>query len=807
MGPDHIHNKMLTNLNSENQLALTHLINILFLSGYVPNVWKRATVVPLLKSGKDPSRTDSYRPISLTSCLAKVMERAINNRLHWYLDKNKYLPKCQTGFRKNCSTMDNIIKLESSIKSAFNHQKICTAVFLDLANAYPSTWITGITYKLTMMHVAGTMLRWLHHFLNDRKLQIKIGNTFSEERTTLKGVPQGCVLSPLLFNVMMSDFPQPPANCQSELFADDIEIHTITETKPEAENILQPFLYEIEDWARKWKLVFSIGKCASLTFSRRRSPQPTLKLNLMSSLIKEVKQYKFLGLIFDSKLSWEQHINEVNTCIQRRGNILKALTSKKTILSTPLLLRIYKALIRSKLDYGASALINIPNSRIDTLEKTQNQLLHIIFGCLKSTPKALLHIESDIPPVKIRWQMLAANYFLKLSNKPYNPAFKTIKCMKNFSGAWQIRSIPACIPSLKLIEKFQPNVFTLPHSNSPATAPIPPWKLFKIEIKLFPLSKTEAASNPSQTKIIFNKIIAPLNHPNHVIAYTDGSVHTSASSCAIYIPKLLIQDAWLLTKHTNIFNAELNAILQSLKALYSHDNFDEITIFSDSKSSIQAISNYRWDASPVITEIIQLIYNYREAGTNVTLYWIPSHCGIEGNCVADNLATSRTTALEGNILENELTSPEILNILKQKTFQTLLQQYKNCSSNLAITCRESLGPLSWHQHSRRNVQTSLFRLRSGHNRLNYFLAKWDKDSSPFCPHGCLEHENSQHVLLQCHYYNEPRKNLLSILSSNNIPPTLPTLLGLNTTIPKHTQEKIKSALVTFITQTELIKRI
>jgi hypothetical protein len=118
-----------------------------------------------------------------------------------------------------------------------------------------------------------------------------------------------------------------------------------------------------------------------------------------------------------------------------------------------------------------------------------------------------------------------------------------------------------------------------------------------------------------------------------------------------------------------------------------------------------------------------------------------------------------------------------------------------------------LGPLSWHQHSRRNVQTSLFRLRSGHNRLNYFLAKWDKDSSPFCPQGCLEHENTQHALLQCHYYNEPRKNLMSILSSNNIPPTLPTFLGLNTTIPKHTQDKIKSALVTFIIQTELIKRI
>jgi ribonuclease HI len=403
--------------------------------------------------------------------------------------------------------------------------------------------------------------------------------------------------------------------------------------------------------------------------------------------------------------------------------------------------------------------------------------------------------------------MLATNYFLKLSNKPFNPAFKAIKYMHKFSGAWQTRSIPACIPTLELVKKFKPNIFTLPISNSPATAPIPPWKLFKIESKLFPLSKTQAASNPSHTKIFFNKIIAPLNHPNHVIAYTDGSVHTSASPFAIYIPKLLIQEAWLLTKHNNIFNAELYAILHALKALSSHDNFDEITIFSDSKASIQAISNYRWDASPIISEIIQFIYNYREAGTNVTLHWIPSHCGIQGNCVADNLASSRATALEGNKLANELSSPEIVNIIKKETFYTLLQKYKNLSANLSVTCRDSLGPLPWHQHPRRNIQTSLLRLRSGHNKLNYFLDKWNRDISPYCPHGCLAHENTQQVLLECFSYNEPRKNLLSTLSSNNISPTLPTLLGLNSTIPKHTQEKIKSTLVTFIIQTELIKRI
>jgi ribonuclease HI len=140
-----------------------------------------------------------------------------------------------------------------------------------------------------------------------------------------------------------------------------------------------------------------------------------------------------------------------------------------------------------------------------------------------------------------------------------------------------------------------------------------------------------------------------------------------------------------LTKFTNIFNAELAAILQTLKILYSQDEMVEIVILSDSKSSIQAIINHRWEASPLISEIIQLIYNYRYAGCNVVLHWIPSHCGCPGNETADNLASDRASSLTGDTWTNSLSSQEILNALKQKAQQKLLTSFKTTSSNLAIT--------------------------------------------------------------------------------------------------------------------------
>jgi hypothetical protein len=121
--------------------------------------------------------------------------------------------------------------------------------------------------------------------------------------------------------------------------------------------------------------------------------------------------------------------------------------------------------------------------------------------------------------------------------------------------------------------------------------------------------------------------------------------------------------------------------------------------------------------------------------------------------------------------------------------------------------RISFGPLQWHLHPNRNIQTALFRLRSGHNKLNHCVAKWDSNVSPNCPHGCPEYENAHHVILHCHHFFEARSQLFSLLSANNIQPELPSILGLNGTIPKDIQEKIKSSLIAFIVNTELIRRI
>jgi hypothetical protein len=96
-----------------------------------------------------------------------------------------------------------------------------------------------------------------------------VDNNISPDRKLKRGVPQGCVLSPLLFNIM-TDFPNPDDGCEISLFSDEIEIHSTATTKWETESNLQKYLKKIEEWAKQWKLTFSVPKGIAVTFSRKK---------------------------------------------------------------------------------------------------------------------------------------------------------------------------------------------------------------------------------------------------------------------------------------------------------------------------------------------------------------------------------------------------------------------------------------------------------------------------------------------------------------------------------------------------------
>ncbi|KAG1677304.1 RNA-directed DNA polymerase from mobile element jockey [Nymphon striatum] len=139
-GPDSIHYQMLKHLPDCSLALILNIFNTIWITGAIPSSWLEATVIPIPKPGKDHTDPLNYRPIALTSCICKTMERMINCRLTYYLETNNILTRYQSGFRRQRSTIDHLVRFETLVREAFVRREHLAAVFFDLEKAYETTW-------------------------------------------------------------------------------------------------------------------------------------------------------------------------------------------------------------------------------------------------------------------------------------------------------------------------------------------------------------------------------------------------------------------------------------------------------------------------------------------------------------------------------------------------------------------------------------------------------------------------------------------------------------------------------------------
>ena len=194
-GPDDIHYQLLKHLPDPALQTLLDLLNDIWETGDLPSIWKLATVIPIPKPEKDHFDPSNYRPIALTSCVCKTMERMINDRLVWFLESNGLLSNIQCGFRQGRSTLDHLVRFESFIRNGFAKNEHVVSVFFDLEKAYDTTWKYGILKDLFDMGLKGRLPTFIENFLSDRNFKVKVNSTLSDPFEQEMGVPLGSILS------------------------------------------------------------------------------------------------------------------------------------------------------------------------------------------------------------------------------------------------------------------------------------------------------------------------------------------------------------------------------------------------------------------------------------------------------------------------------------------------------------------------------------------------------------------------------------------------------------------------------------
>ncbi|KAM7314374.1 hypothetical protein ISCGN_004158 [Ixodes scapularis] len=275
-GPDEIPYQALTNLTNDALEALLTWFNSIWDSGDVPEEWKVATVVPLLKPGKPPDKAESYRPISLTSCISKLFERLVQGRLRWYLEERTCLPECMTGFRKGLAAQDSILDLTSDLEENKNRRRNTVAVFLDVERAYDGVPPSTILRRLTEIGLTGKIQVFLANFLTGRKIQIQAEGAASSPRLLHRGLPQGSVLSPILFNMVVAplphSLPSTPLPVQVSIYADDICLWVTGIYTTQIHRSIQSAVQAVDTFLTKSGLSLSQDKTVWMPAGHERCP-------------------------------------------------------------------------------------------------------------------------------------------------------------------------------------------------------------------------------------------------------------------------------------------------------------------------------------------------------------------------------------------------------------------------------------------------------------------------------------------------------------------------------------------------------
>ena len=207
-------------------MVMLHIFNNIWIIGEFPLSWSEATIIPIPKPGKDPTDPGNYRPIALTSCVCKTFERIVNNRLVWFLEKNKLLTEFQSGFRKQRNTNDQLIRFESFVREGFVRREHVVSVFFDLEKAYDTTWKYGILRDLHKCGLRGRLPQLIGNFLANRYFRVRVGSCLSNSFNQEMGVPQGSILSVTLFILKINSIVKClPSHIKCSLYVDDFLIY------------------------------------------------------------------------------------------------------------------------------------------------------------------------------------------------------------------------------------------------------------------------------------------------------------------------------------------------------------------------------------------------------------------------------------------------------------------------------------------------------------------------------------------------------------------------------------------------------
>lgn len=377
-GPDTITYKLLKNLPRKTIVQLTHIVNGIILHQHFPTQWKSTIIVPIPKPGKNATNRESYRPISLVNSVAKLVEKILLERINREVEKFSIIPPEQFGFRPNHNTTMLAAKIACEAYKNFNKEMNTAMLLLDMEKAFDSVWHAGLIYKLFAIHKLPLhLVSLIHSYIQNRTFQVRVEDVLSTPKNLYAGVPQGTVLSPQLYILYTADLPKHPMT-NLALYADDTTIYSHSYYAQVAKIRINHHMRILLPFYDKWKLKINAQKTELIVFTKKNSNYNITPLFIKNTPIAPKKQVKYLGVVFDRRLTFYSNISYLIQKHFAASQKLYPLMNPNSPLSPANKLLIFKTILRPILTYAAPVWNIVPDRQRRRLQVQQNKSLRAI---------------------------------------------------------------------------------------------------------------------------------------------------------------------------------------------------------------------------------------------------------------------------------------------------------------------------------------------------------------------------------------------------------------------------------------------
>ena len=362
---------------------ITAIINRSLETSFVPDCFKKAIVRPLLKKPTlDPEQLKCYRPVSNLAFISKLLEKIVDTRIKEHLQANHLHEEMQSAYRRVHSTETALLKVHSDIMMALDRGQRIALVMLDLSAAFDTLDQNTLLRRVQHTHgITGEALKWLESYFSRRSQAVTVNKCTSSTVDLPFGVPQGSVLGPKFYSLYTKPLGALLRTHQMHfmIYADDTQLYSIIEPKsdwPDTASRIERCLIDISNWMSSNCLKLNHDKSEFIIFSRKNDPSSqSWQIQCGDSSLIPRDSVRNLGVIFDSQLQMERHVNNLTkTCFHQLRNISKI----RRFINKDACRSLVQAAVTSRLDYANSLLYGVPKYLTDRLQRVQNAAARVV---------------------------------------------------------------------------------------------------------------------------------------------------------------------------------------------------------------------------------------------------------------------------------------------------------------------------------------------------------------------------------------------------------------------------------------------